>query len=564
MKITDLPFEANLDGTETVPFVKAGQTKRANISTLVGAAFEKMEGMLQAVQDASGRWWVNYRDDGTTLIQKPADAQGNRLDLQIASGAARITALEVANLLLPPVARLRLKKGVYNSGGLAQQVMASDPITVATAIDGSSSYASPVVIAKNDPRIRLLGGKWLSGSGIPGGAAMYPQSTTDGDPTTISASTGVPSNRLGKGAIEFVLPAGQTQFEVVMLGQGDSGQFTIEIDGIATNTAGYALPTNTDGHTYYIPITLPASAADRRIRAIFGFRPFVGLRLPAGGTIKAYTPPNPINAVFIGDSITQGAASTTMAAAWVSQASYRLGIDNPINVGIGGSGYLNRNRKTSVTVNITSGSANVGVVSGTLAAGQILEGVGIPYGATVTTGATAGGTAIIALPATATTTNLAAKVATGYNFLDRLTPDVLQAVNGGPPDVLFIAGGINDFSVAPGGPYTAAQTGAQALTILQAARAASPDMPIFLVGPWSDYNNPTYSATSIAGRDALFAAAAQVPRVHTIDVSTVLNAGNVAAVFPGGGVNSPHPGDYGHALYGQFVANAAAAIIATY
>ncbi len=166
------------------------------------------------------------------------------------------------------------------------------------------------------------------------------------------------------------------------------------------------------------------------------------------------------------------------------QASYRLGISNPIVSGVGGSGYLNRNPSD-----------------------------------------------------------------TGYNFRDRIS-DVLTAVDGGPPDAVVVAGGINDCSVAPGGPYTAEQVGNEALGYFQQLRAAAPKMAIFVLGPFTDYNNPNYSPTLYACRDAIFTAARQVDDTYTVDVSDWVTAENRDAVFDGI-KNGPHPVATGHAIYGQ-------------
>lgn len=69
---------------------------------------------------------------------------------------------------------------------------------------------------------------------------------------------------------------------------------------------------------------------------------------------------------------------------------------------------------TTATVSTTNGSANVSVVSGTLVAGQILTGAGFNTGALsiVTTGASAGGTAVINRPAVSTQTSVTTTVST--------------------------------------------------------------------------------------------------------------------------------------------------------
>lgn len=491
---TDTDVSGGAAGSRGAAFY--AQQAKASVATM-GISTAPLANVVDTDQDVNGRWWVQKRQDGSTRIQKPCDALGNRLDVQIAALATRASALEAASLLQPPISRLRLKKALYNGGLIGRVVMASDPVTVGAYGTGATTLSNPTVIGKSDPRVRLFGGKWLAGSGVPGSSGMYPQAITRADPTTINAATGLPVNRGGNaGDLDFMLPAGVTTFELVVLGQGASGNFFIDIDGVGTNAAGYTLPPANTGQGYYVPIQLPASASDRRVHIIMPFRPFAGITVQSGGTIAAYSPPQASSMVFVGDSITEQAVASSVLAAWIRVCAAKLGIDNAINIGIGSSGYRAK-----------------------------------PNG-------------------------------TGYNFREHIG-DVLTAVNGGPPDAVVIAGGINDTSVAPGGPYTAEQVGAEALLYFQQLRSAAPDMAIYVLGPFTDYLNPSYSATLYACRDAIFAAAAKVPRVHTIDVSDWVTPANKDTVFAGT-TNGPHPVDGGHAIYGARAASAIASYINSY
>jgi len=537
------------------------------LSGKVPQTFQATDATVETDEDPNGRWWLQKRTDGTVRIQKLADATGNRLDIAIADSADRIADLEAASLLQPPIRRLRLKKSLYYGGLQGRQTMASDPITVGSTTT-ATTMTSPVAIAKDDPRIRLLGGPWYdSAAGYPANLFKYCQPRENGDPTTINGSTGLPASRdTVISQVEFTLPAGQSVFELLLRDQGTADKIFVSIDGVFTNSTGYT--TTLPGTFCYQKFTLPSSASDRVIRLITSNRPFGGLNVETGGTIGAIPTPRVIGSMaFMGDSITAGSVATQPSYTWAAIAAQALGVDNYINLGIGGSGYRKRYPYTSVSITATSGSGAVTVNSGTLTAGHKIDGLAtaeglFPYDTTVVTGATSGGTATLSAAATASGT-FTIMDQTGYNHRDRIARDVLQCVNGGPPDALVIASGINDLDVVTGTAFSAAAIGAQALAIFQALRAASADMPIFVVGPWTDYNNPTYPASLVAGRDAIFAAAAQVARVHTIDVSGVVTVANRDTIF-NGTVNGPHPIDAGHQIYGSFVAAAMAAYINTY
>lgn len=373
------------------------------------------------------------------------------------------------------------------SEGRALTVDASAGATV-TTLSGASSFTSPEVIAFDDTRIRWLGGKWISGPNYPYDRARVGQSTTYRDPADLNGA-GLPRYRAGENnGVQFVLPANQNEFEAVLIDSGSPQNINLIVDGSATSASGYSGDQVFKGSFNYTRFSLPPSGQARTVTVNFGFRPFMGLRLPAGGAIDSPTAAN-ASVVFIGDSITEGAVSTMADMAWPMQAAYRLGIANPIVSGVGGSGYLKR------------------------------------------------------YPSDA-----------GYNFRDRID-DVLTAVDGGPPDAVIIAGGINDCSVAPGGPYSPSEVGSAALTYFQELRSGAPDMPIFVLGPFTDYNHPDYSQTLAACRDAIFEAANQVSDSHTIDVSDWVSNANRDVIFDGNN-NGPHPVNAGHAIYGQRAAEA--------
>lgn len=150
---------------------------------------------------------------------------------------------------------------------------------------------------------------------------------------------------------------------------------------------------------------------------------------------------------------------------------------------------------------------------------------------------------------------------TGNAAIPQRIENVTKAVGGQPPDAVVIAAGINDCSVAPPTPYSMPEVNAAALSYFRALRAAAPDMLIFVVGPFTDYNNANYSDTSYACRDAMFQAASQVSLTYMIDVSDWVTLANRNSVFDGN-MNGPHPIDGGHAIYGLRAALAIKSIVA--
>ncbi len=532
-------------------------------STAFSPTYQTTDAVVDTDQDAKGRWWLQRRADGTTRIQKLADAVGNRLDTAIVSNTSRINSLEAAALLQPPVQRLRMKRALYNSGQLPRAVSPVDPLTYAGTTTTSATL--PVIISKSDARIRFLGGNIYDGAGgYPNTFFRYCFSRTNGETATISPSTGLPANRDSISQfIEFVLPAGQTEFEMLLRGQGTSGNVFVDIDGVGTNAAGYAWSSSGDSFQWR-KFTLPSSLSARVIRISMTNRPFGGLAVQAGGTIgPAPIPSVGLSGIAIGDSITAGSIASTVMTPWVALVMRALGVDNAINSGIGGSGYIARFPFQAVTVSTTSGSASVSVTSGTLTEGAFISGPGIPRDATVLVGAIAGGTATISAAATATATGVTVRNETGRNFRDRIT-DVTQAISAAnPPDFVIVSGGLNDRGIASEGFFSLPDFSAQVLAYFQALRAAAPDMVIIALGPMGTSATPGYSATLTATAAAIRAAAAQVARVHFIDVAPIWTSGFIATGY-NTGVDVTHPIDQGHADIAAYLIPRIAEIVEGY
>lgn len=364
--------------------------------------------------------------------------------------------------------RLRQSAGT----GDAQQIAVSDPVVVTGGVGGAApaiSGAGVTVYPRDSDLVRRLGGRWELGTGFPGGLMIYQRNNT------YNAGPRAGSNP----TFEVVLSG--DSFEFFVLGTGGASTWAVEVDGVFSNAAGYARPAN-DGNGYYYRLTF-GSVAVRRVRVHLPVDMPVGeIRVPSGQTLLDPAPVLNTTAVFVGDSITEGAVATQPRLRWAEQCAARLGIDDYVIAGVGSSGYL---------------QTNAGAV---------------------------------------------------YNFNQRVA-DVLQAFDGGPPDALVVAGGINDSTLA------AADVGAAALAYFQALRAGAPHMPIFVLGPfWGDGAYPTVTPNLPALRDAIFAAAAQVPRVFTFDIEDWYTDPARSTWFAGS-TNGPHPIDAGHTAYGAMAAD---------
>jgi lysophospholipase L1-like esterase len=140
-------------------------------------------------------------------------------------------------------------------------------------------------------------------------------------------------------------------------------------------------------------------------------------------------------------------------------------------------------------------------------------------------------------------------ITTGDKFATRV-PDILTFNNGGPPDLLVIALGIND-----DGSTEALRSGitAEVAVQLAALRAGAPDMPIIVFGnftgngPYTDYLNK---------QEAIFKGCQGIPLVYTVPVDSWWSDSAVYSTWYNGQVNGPHPTDAGHAAIGTLATRA--------
>lgn len=385
----------------------------------------------------------------------------------------------------------RLRAGVAAGAPLVRAAQAVDVVIAA-----STAWPDGVKYGHSDPKLRWLGGRSIVGGIPPWNQARVGTAITNGDPSVLGGN-GLPANAYARNnGVRFVLPGGQRTFELAIMDAGARDKLDILVDGQAVLAEPVPFSGNAPGGELIARITLPASNAARTIQLDFGWRPLIGVNLPSGQSLLDQPAADPLHVVFIGDSITEGAVATANNRTWVMQASFRLGIGDPVISAVGGSGYVQRN------------------------------------------------------PAD-----------TGYNFNDRLN-DAVRAFDSKAPDAVVVAGGINDcmFERIP-----SAQVGAAARTYFTALRSALPGTPIFVVGPWTDWNNPgadNYETALGPCRNAIFGAGEGIAGLYTIDTTNWVTLANRDTIF-NGYTFGPHPIDGGHAYYGQKVAEAMAAILAT-
>lgn len=220
--------------------------------------------------------------------------------------------------------------------GAALQV---DPVPVIVTTGPVSTVPGAVVIAPTDPRIRLLGGRYVTG--VTGGISFSNAQALTQSHLEIPFDQYSPYRTGLNIGFEFVLPAGQTTFEYHSTESGYGYPLTLLVNGRMTNEAGYQLNHTGGCCQRFTRVVMPPSSAARLITVNTPTPSFGGLRLPAGDTIGTLpSAANYATVVAEGDSITEGAVASMMPRTWAMQAAYRLGIQNPIIVAQGCTGYV--------------------------------------------------------------------------------------------------------------------------------------------------------------------------------------------------------------------------------
>jgi lysophospholipase L1-like esterase len=166
-----------------------------------------------------------------------------------------------------------------------------------------------------------------------------------------STSVWAPNSRYSYGwdappvwGIEFILTGTQVEL-AYQAANAVYSCFRIKIDGQRVSDLPVmtsSLPVApTGGQRFMLKLTF-ATSATRRITIEGGYLPFGGMYTPVGSTVSA---PPPFNTRLIvqGDSIVASSAQTTGLGngTWVQRFANYVGADDPWNVGVGGTGFLN-------------------------------------------------------------------------------------------------------------------------------------------------------------------------------------------------------------------------------
>lgn len=356
------------------------------------------------------------------------------------------------------------------------------PVDFAVETANESMIPGATAFPYDDPRIRFLGGRYSQPLRYPGYMFWWPQAlSTVVDPAYETGGYSPDRSSVWDG-FQFVLPAGQDQFEIFSIDNGYVDGVYLEIDGVRTTPAPISLGHGNQGALRYSLITLPHSQASRDIR-IVSQRSMLGeIRLPPGSTLGKRDPSwdEGPKVVFVGDSITEGTGAGSVTDGWPIEFSQRLGIDNPVIVALGGTGYLNR-------------------------------------------------------------------VAGRPNFREHIE-DVTEAFPGDRPDIVFVAGGINDCAF-----HEISDIGIEALAYFRELREAAPDMAIVVLGPFVGPSGYEPRMESCAA--AIFAAADSVSNTYQIDVSKWVTPQTSTFIFNGDG-SDPHPVRTGHLYYAKLAEQA--------
>lgn len=140
-------------------------------------------------------------------------------------------------------------------------------------------------------------------------------------------------------------------------------------------------------------------------------------------------------------------------------------------------------------------------------------------------------------------------ISTGDKFATRI-PDILQFQEGGPPDLLVIALGINDDGTTEA---LRNEITLEVATQLAALRKAAPDMPIIVFGNFT--GNNAY-ASYLSKQEAIFKGCEGIPLVYTVPVDSWWSDSAVYSTWYGAPANGPHPIDAGHAAIGTLATRA--------
>lgn len=569
-KISLLPIldPAQIDGSETIPVVKAGLNRRVSLTALIAALVQPFintakgwadaaaasaaalgittqttNDVVQTDQDANGRWWTQHRLDGTFRVQKLADARGNRLDLAITANAARLgtaeanalaltnrfnvvdTALALSTQTTHAVvdaeidgrfrAWLQLREngavrvnGIEDRWGNRLDLQVTSSLTRLKAIEDNIGVPSnirrlqraywdaPKVVRMDTsaPVVSFTGDD--TAANLIANAVAYPKESpfirrlggpwVQSGPVFPGNLTMVQQNVVyltANGAI-----GGNPQVELLI----DAGVTQIEWKGSACSYVGVVI--------------------DGKLTATTGHAPAPAL---SGGGYRSHV-------------LTLTASTKSRRVRLILQRNASFG---EVRVNAGGR-LLDPTPARTWSIYVLGDSITEGSIASRNALTSWLARFGLRIGADQIANGGVGGTGWVR------------SIATGDPAAARL-PVILNMVNGGPPDALICALGIND----PGTTQADLDAITAAVTaFMTTARAAAPHMPVIVFGPFGSYFG---WGSQQAKQDAIFAAARQFPHVYTVDTGSWWSNPAEYQLWYDPGTDTTHPIDPGHEALSQ-------------
>lgn len=227
--------------------------------------------------------------------------------------------------------RAALRAFISSTGSLVPATASAAP---AITLGGSSPTLSGATVAKDDTRIRYLGGHTVEGyPGIQPGT--YPGYLfRSAKNLSYSASD---RGQIG-GIVEFDITC--PRFELYEYGQGHGVRLLVDNQIAGSYTAA------NDGSLKYRLFDFTAiatGAVSRRVRLEFNAKGFTGgLKLDTTGALQSLLDVVNYRICWMGDSFTEGVAgmtSTTIHASYAPHASKLLGFRDYWMSGFGGTGY---------------------------------------------------------------------------------------------------------------------------------------------------------------------------------------------------------------------------------
>lgn len=205
--------------------------------------------------------------------------------------------------------------------------------SIVVAATSGTTIAGATLIPPNDARLQMRGaGDFAFGTGTPGSALYQPASRyphTWGNPPVYG--------------FRFMLTGNQFEF-VVQVANATYSCFRLKVDGQRVTDLPQMMsdqvPVVAAGSHAAIKVTLGTSATPRRITVETGYLPLRGVYAGSGSSIAAPTA-FATRMIVLGDSITGSSAQTTGLGngVWLPRLANYVGVDDPWNSGIGGTGY---------------------------------------------------------------------------------------------------------------------------------------------------------------------------------------------------------------------------------